>query len=675
MRPVIRGIRPDPRRLAKASLGEPWVVEVDAFCDGHDLLACEVEVVDRSGAQRLVPMVPLGNDRWRAEVLLTELGAHRCTVRAVVDRFATWCHDLWTRVEAGASPADVAVELAEGARILDQTAARAHGQDATVLACVAAQLRLTPRLLETPVTEAVPLGPGGTVDDMLRDPGLAALVAGYRDLRAAVTSPVLSVRVDPERSRFSAWYELFPRSASATQGVHGTLQDVVRRLDYVAGLGFDVVYLPPIHPIGITNRKGSDGSVTAGPGDPGSPWAIGSDDGGHVAVHPELGTVEDVDAVVARADELGMAVALDLAFQCSPDHPWVHSHPEWFARRADGSIRFAENPPKRYEDIYPFDFECEAWESLWEALADVVRFWVARGVRTFRVDNPHTKPFRFWSWLIATVKREHPDVLFLAEAFTRPRVMEHLGEIGFDQSYTYFTWRTTKWELEQYLTELTVSEVADVMRPNLWPNTPDILTEQLQTGGTPVFVTRLILAATLSSSYGVYGPAFELQEHVASAPGSEEYRDSEKYTLRHWDLDRPDSLAPLMTRLNQIRRSQSALAHNTGLRFHPVDNDQLLVYSKPAPPELPAAGAGRAGDGPAPAGVLVVVNLDPRNVQSGWVDLELTALGLDAHDGFDVHDLLTHTCYRWEGARNFVILDPASHPAHVFEVLPPAMPR
>ncbi len=437
------------------------------------------------------------------------------------------------------------------------------------------------------------------------------------------------------------------------------------RLPYLTQLGIDVLYLPPIHPIGTTSRKGGDGAPVAEPGEPGSPWAIGAPEGGHTAVHPLLGSIEDLDHLVAAAATRGIDVALDLAFQCSPDHPWVHGHPEWFRHRPDGSIRYAENPPKRYEDIYPLDFDTEAWRDLWDALLGVVEFWIAHGITVFRVDNPHTKPLSFWEWLIGSVKRSHPEAVFLAEAFTRPKVMYRLAKAGFTQSYTYFTWRQTRWELEAYLTELTRTEVADYFRPNFWPNTPDILTDQLQTGGPSIFAVRLVLAATLAASYGIYGPPFELQEHRPRHPGSEEYLHSEKYAVRHWDLKGRNSLAPLVGRINRIRRSHPALQFNDSLRFHRSENEQLLVYSKSRPhQETGADGApGREGDT-----VVVVVNLDPRHRQSGWIDLDLGVLGIVADRPFDVHDLLTDNRYQWEGPRNFVILDPQVFPAHIFHV-------
>jgi starch synthase (maltosyl-transferring) len=459
---------------------------------------------------------------------------------------------------------------------------------------------------------------------------------------------------DRERARFGAWYEMFPRSCAQEPGRHGTFRDCERRLDYVASMGFDVLYLPPIHPIGRTHRKGKNNDPVAAPGDVGSPWAIGAKEGGHKAVHPDLGTLEDFRRLVEKARERGLEVALDLAYQCSPDHPWVEEHPQWFRWRPDGRVQYAENPPKKYEDIYPIYFENESWKELWDELRSVVDFWIDQGVRIFRVDNPHTKPFRFWEWMIGEVKREHPEVVFLAEAFTRPRVMYQLAKLGFTQSYTYFAWRNTKRELTEYLRELTRTEVREYFRPNLWPNTPDILTEPLQYGGRAVFQARLVLAATLGASYGIYGPAFELGEARPRTPGSEEYLDSEKYELRHWDLGRADSLRSFVARVNRIRRENPALHANDRLRFHHIDNEQLIAYSKTSA-DLSSV-------------VLAVVNLDPHHAHSGWLEIPVDELGLDPTQPYQAHDLLSDARYFWNGPRNFVRVDPAVVPAHVFRI-------
>jgi starch synthase (maltosyl-transferring) len=441
---------------------------------------------------------------------------------------------------------------------------------------------------------------------------------------------------------------MFPRSCG------GGLKEAQSRLPYIAELGFDVLYLPPVHPIGRTHRKGKNNRPRADPGDPGSPWAIGAEEGGHKSIHPKLGTLEDFEAFLAKAKEYGIEIALDIAFQCSPDHPYVKEHPRWFRWRPDGAVQYAENPPKKYEDIYPIDFETDDWQALWEELKSVFLFWIERGVRVFRVDNPHTKPFRFWEWLITEIKQDHPDVLFLAEAFTRPKIMYYLAKLGFSQSYTYFTWRNERWDLTEYFTELTQTNVREYFRPNPWPNTPDILHEFLQTGGRPAFIIRYILAATLGANYGIYGPAFELCEHLPRESGSEEYLDSEKYQIRNWDLNRPDSLKYLIARVNHIRRQNPALQADQHLRFYSTDNDQLIAYSKTT----------ETLDNI----IVVVVNLDPYHAQSGWVELPLKDLQLRAQAPYQMHDLLTGASYTWHGALNYVGLDPYRQPAHVFKV-------
>jgi starch synthase (maltosyl-transferring) len=639
-RVTIERVRPEidgGRFPIKRTVGERVTVEADAFADGHDVLGAALRYRhEQDAAWTALPMVALGNDRWQGSFVPEALGRYAYTVEAWIDDFGTWARDLSRRIAAGH---DVATDLAIGAGLIEAALGRAAPEDAARLEAAAAALRRG--------------GPDAAA--LALDADLAAAMARCADRRDLVTyERELWVLVDRERARFSAWYELFPRSCAPEPGRHGTLADCAARLDYVAEMGFDVVYLPPIHPIGRTHRKGRNNAPVAGPDDPGSPWAIGAAEGGHDAVHPQLGTLEDVRRLVARARALGLEIALDLAFQCSPDHPYVAAHPEWFRWRPDGRVQYAENPPKRYEDIFPLHFESDAWASLWEELRRIVLFWIAQGVRIFRVDNPHTKPFRFWEWLLAHIRAEHPDVLFLSEAFTRPAVMYHLAKLGFAQSYTYFAWRNTKAELERYFTELTRTEVAEFFRPNLWPNTPDILTEYLQTGGRPAFIARLVLAATLGASYGIYGPAFELCEARPREPGSEEYLNSEKYEIRHWDLDRPDSLRHIIARMNRIRREQPALQADRSLTFHPVDTEALIAYSKHTEDRSSV--------------VLVVVNLDPHHRQAGWVTLPLEALGLNPHEPYHVHDLLTGTRYLWSGARNYVELDPHGLPAHVFAV-------
>jgi starch synthase (maltosyl-transferring) len=661
-RTVIEAIRPqvdNGRRAAKAAVGQLLRVEADAFADGHDVVRATLRVrheIDSKWTE--IPMQAIGDDRWRAEWPILAVGAHRFVIRARVDPFATWRRDLQLRQAAGQ---DITVELAVGAALVEQAAARAGRRPRQLLLGVAAALVSGRRGLESPLGDIAGEWNTQSLGGVVLSEELGALMEAHADPAATTSSAPLPVFADRARARCSAWYELFPRSTSPDPRRHGTFSDVQRRLGEVERMGFDVLYLPPIHPIGQTGRKGPDGATTAGPDDPGSPWAIGAPTGGHRAVHPELGTLESFAALVADAAGRGIDVAIDLAFQASPDHPWVTDHPTWFKHRPDGTIRHAENPPKTYEDIYPLDFESDDWQGLWLELLDTVLFWIGQGVTVFRVDNPHTKPFAFWEWLIESVKRSHPDVLFLAEAFTRPAVMQELAKVGFSQSYTYFTWRTTKWELETYLSELTDSEMSDYFRPNFWPNTPDILSEELQHGGRPGFVTRLILAATLSANYGIYGPAFELQEHVPRSVGSEEYRRSEKYEIRQWELDRPDSLSELVTQINAIRRAHPALQHQEGLRFHAVENEQIIAYSKRRLP-FPGDAPGQDDDI-----VLSIVNLDHEHEQAAWVDLDLESLGLDPVRPYVLHDLLTDAQYQWQGARNFVILNP-SLPAHVFSM-------
>jgi starch synthase (maltosyl-transferring) len=613
--------------------GETVTVEADAFADGHDA----VTVVLRHrppGASAWIelPMTPLGDDRWRGSFGVDAIGRHAYTVTAWTDAWVTWRHDLEARLDAGQ---DVSVDLLIGARLVAAAADRADGADARELAAAAATLEGS--------------APMATRAAAALDEALGRAMTRHPDRAHPTEHRVLEVVVDPVRARFSTWYELFPRSASPDPDRPGTLRDVIDRLDDVADLGFDVLYLPPIHPIGRTFRKGPNNVTTSGPDDPGVPWAIGAAEGGHTSIHPELGDLDDLDALVAAARQRGIDIALDLAFQASPDHPAVTEHPTWFRQRPDGTVQYAENPPKKYQDIYPFDFESSDWQGLWGHLLDVVRFWVAHGIRVFRVDNPHTKPFAFWEWLIGEVKRHDPDVLFLAEAFTRPKLMYRLAKVGFSQSYTYFTWRTTTWELREYFEELSHPPVSEVFRPNAWPNTPDILHETLQVGGRPAFEGRLILAATLAASYGIYGPVYELQEHVAREPGSEEYLDSEKYQVRHWDLDRPDSLAPLIRRLNAARRAHPALQTNAGLAFHPIDDDALLAYTKRDP---------ASGDV-----VLAVVSLDVERTRSGTLTLPLEALGIDPDRAYEVEDLLDGSVRLWQGPNQPIEIDPRTSPA------------
>jgi starch synthase (maltosyl-transferring) len=581
-------------------------------------------------------MRPLVNDRWRGAFQVDEVGRYYFTIQAWIDRFKSWREGVEKKIAAGQ---DVALDLLAGAQLVELGAARASGPHRLTLEQFAAELRK----------------PGADAAQRALDPELEALMEQFAERRfPTVYEKELAVIVDRPKARFSAWYEMFPRSCAPATGAHGTFKDCIDRLPYVASMGFDVLYLPPIHPIGRAFRKGKNNALTANPDDVGSPWAIGSEEGGHKAIHPQLGTLEDFKLLVKKAEEHGIETALDVAFQCTPDHPYVRQHPEWFRKRADGTIQYAENPPKKYQDIYPIDFESDDWQALWHELKSVIEFWCEQGVRIFRVDNPHTKAFPFWDWAIAEIKKNYPDAIFLAEAFTRPKVMYRLAKIGFTQSYTYFAWRNTQRELTEYFTELAQTEVKEFFRPNLWPNTPDILTEYLQFGGRPAFMARLALAALLGANYGIYGPAYELCENVAREPGSEEYLNSEKYEIKHWDLDRSDSLKEFIARVNHIRRENRALQGDWSLRFHPVDNDAIICFSKQTE-DLSNV-------------IVAAVNLDPHHTQSGWVELATGDLGLDPQQPYQMHELLTDARYLWHGARNFVQLDPQSVPAQIFRV-------
>jgi starch synthase (maltosyl-transferring) len=643
-RVVIEGVSPqvDAGRFPiKRTVGEPLTVEADVYADGHEHVAA-VLLVRKAGVPHWteVNLKPLGNDRWNAEFTPTELGRYEYTLEAWLDPIATWQEDFRKRVEAGE---DSAVDLLIGASLLESAATRAGKHDASWLIARATHFRQ---------------GEADSRKETLAlalDSELLARAAAHADRSSATRYPVdLALVVDPPHARFSTWYELFPRSCSAEPGRHATFRDCETWLGYVASMGFDVLYLPPIHPIGRTFRKGRNNGPVAAPDDPGSPWAIGAEDGGHTSIHRELGTIEDFERFVAAASSHGLRIALDIAFQCSADHPYLREHRDWFRIRPDGTIQYAENPPKKYQDIYPLDFESRSRHALWEELKNVVLYWIDHGVHIFRVDNPHTKPFHFWEWLIDEVKRSHPEVVFLAEAFTRPKPMYRLAKLGFSQSYTYFTWRNTKSELTEYFTELSSAEIREFFRPNLWTNTPDILSEYLQAGGRPAFQTRLTLAATLGSSYGIYGPAFELCESQAVRRGSEEYLDSEKYEIKHRSVNQARSLSEYITQVNLARHQNPALQDNRHLQFHETDNASLICYSKRTE---------QFGNV-----VLVVVNLDFSHTQSGWVMLDLAALGIDRTQPFQVQDLLGGARYRWHGPRNYVELNPDVHPAHIFRV-------
>ncbi|MHB8303210.1 MAG: alpha-1,4-glucan--maltose-1-phosphate maltosyltransferase [Acidobacteriaceae bacterium] len=618
-------------------VGETVVVEADIFADGHDVVMAHLLYRGpRDRGWQIAPMEPLVNDRWRGQFPVGALGEHRYTLEGWIDPFATWRNAMKKRIDAAQ---DAHVELISGGTLAAVAAARAKGADAKKLKEFAAKLN------DSSNQEAASAA--------ALDPSLHTLMRKYAEHAYAKRyAKELVVHVGRERANFSAWYEIFPRSCAPVAGQHGTFKDCEAWLPYIASMNFDVLYLAPIHPIGNAFRKGKNNAETAGPDDVGSPWAIGSPEGGHTAIHPQLGTLEDFQSLMAKAKEHGLEIALDLAYQCSPDHPWVTERPSFFRKRPDGTVQYAENPPKKYQDIYPLDFETEDWRELWTQLKGVIDYWIAQGVSIFRVDNPHTKSFPFWQWAIAEVKAARPEVIFLAEAFTRPKVMYRLAKLGFTQSYTYFTWRNTKEELTEYLEELTQTEVVEFFRPNFWPNTPDILPVPLQEGGRPAFLSKFVLAATLSSNYGMYGPAFELCENKAIKPGSEDYLDSEKYQLRHWNIDGPRDLQTLIARVNEIRRAHPAMHSNRTLRFHPTDQPFLLCYSKT--------------DAEKKDIVLTVVNLHPQYTQAGFVELDMSALGVAGDRPFDAHDLLTDARYRWSGPRNFIQLEAGR--SHIFEL-------
>ena len=644
VRTIIDAVLPvvDAGRFAvKRTAGEKLEVKAHCFAEGHDVL----RVMLRWGPEgdvsaHEIEMALLYNDIWEADFVPPVPGRYAYTVVAWVDSFASWRHELERRVDEE----DIRVAAQVGAIEIASAAGRARGAD---------QKSLTTWAQTLDRSAADPSIDGATLKAMALDEDRAAIAARYPDRRFEAHFAELPLIVDRERARFSSWYELFPRSTGPA-GKHGTLRDVESRLPAIAKMGFDVLYFPPIHPIGRIDRKGKNNALVTEPDDVGSPWAIGAAEGGHKDILPELGTMADFRHLVAAAQGHGLEIALDIAFQCAPDHPYVKEHPGWFRWRPDGSVQYAENPPKKYQDIYPFNFECDDWQGLWVELKSVFDHWIAEGVTIFRVDNPHTKAFPFWEWCITEIKREHPGVIFLAEAFTRPKVMHRLAKVGYSQSYTYFTWRNTKADLIEYFTELSQGPGYEYFRPNVWPNTPDILHAQLQSGEAAMFRLRLVLAATLAANYGIYGPAYELLEHLPRNPGSEEYLDSEKYQLRHWDHDQPKSIAPLIARVNRIRRDNEALQYNGSLRFLPVENEQLIAYAKSSPD-------GRNV-------IVTVVNLDPVNPQEGWIGLSPESIGVEAGHPFQMHDLLSDERYVWQGEYHYVRLDPQNTSAHILLV-------
>ena len=639
---VIEHVTPEldaGRYPVKRALGETVRVEADIFKDGHDEIAGHLlfRQKGQSDWQRVPLTYQFDPDRWHAEFKVDQLGIWEYLVEAWPDKYATWVRDLGKRLGAGQN---VAPALAEG-RVLLQLCAKHRAPDVAARLVAAGQrltdssLRMDERLAtaQSPEVRALAHGPLFPED-------------------ASRSSRILTVRVERELASFGAWYELFPRSQSKIPGQHGTFADVEERLPELAALGFDVVYLPPIHPIGRTHRKGRNNAREAQAGDIGSPWAIGAPEGGHLAIHPDLGSIADFDQLVATAREFGLEIALDYALQCSPDHPWCKEHPDWFFIRADGTIQYAENPPKKYEDIYPINFWCDDRENLWKACLEIFLYWISHGVKIFRVDNPHTKPFAFWEWILAEVQQRHPDVVFLSESFTRPKRMKNLLKGGFSQSYAYFTWKNSAWELRDYLTDLTEPTTVQYFRPNFFANTPDILHSFLQTGGRPAFRIRLLLAATLSPTYGIYS-GFELCENRAVAPGSEEYLNSEKYELRQRKWNQFGNIKQDIAKLNRIRKENPSFSQLGNLRFLTTDYEQILAYHKQS----------GAND------LIIIVNLDPHRMHESLVHLPLQELGLREDQMFEVEDLLTGVRHTWRGSRSYVKLDPSERVGHVMRLV------
>ena len=616
----------------RRAAGQSINVKAGIIIDGHDRLRAQLLVTRIGGITEDAELSPKGNDEYTAAFTPEAAGRYSFQVRAWVDRFGSWQHQFKRRKDGGTSEKELKIELLDGAALLETYAINA------------------PLAEQTQLMAFVGAFQAGNIDAAFNQKVLQ-LVHQHDPQIGAVESESVSVEVDHPLAAFAAWYEFFPRSAADEPNQHGTLDDAARRLEGIKDMGFDVVYLPPIHPIGYQFRKGKDNSPTAQPGEPGSPWAIGADGGGHTSVHAALGGMAALDRFVAKSNELGLSVALDIAFQCSPDHPWVESHPQWFKKKADGSIRYAENPPKKYQDVYPFDFECKDWRALWEALKNIFEFWMSRGINIFRVDNPHTKPLAFWEWCLGRLKALDPNAIFLAEAFTRPKTMYTLAKLGFNNSYTYFTWRNTKDEISTYMEQLTQTNVVEYFRPSFWPNTPDILHEYLVTGGRPAHIIRYALAATLSPVYGIYGPPFE---HVVCEqhPDREEYSNNEKYEIQTWNWNDPASLQPIFKRVNRIRRENPALQQLRAIQFLDIDNPHLIAYCKIADANI----------------VICIITLDPYQVQEGMLTLPLEALELAESAPFQMDDLLGGNRYIWQGRSHAVRLDPNVMPAHLYRL-------
>lgn len=623
---------------AKTVVNENIVISADIFCDGHDDVAACVQYKSVEEQQwTTVDMRHVLNDRWEAELRFSSPGFYHVKLKGWVDHFSTWQRGLRKKYEAGQ---DVSVELQIGIALVGEAAKRAGPDESPIL---------TEHLNRIKNTQ----GLDSQVMQMLVE-SLSGGMRKYPEEELVTVYPqTLFIETERKKAAFSAWYELFPRSAASIPGAHGTFKDVIRLLPRVAKMGFDVLYFPPIHPIGEKNRKGRNNSLNAGPEDPGSPWAIGNRLGGHKSIHPQLGTLADFKKLIKEAKKFNIEIAMDIAYQCAPDHPYVKEHPQWFRWRPDGSVQYAENPPKKYEDILPINFETDDWKNLWEELKSVVEFWIDKGVTIFRIDNPHTKAFQFWQWMIREVRKKNPEVIFLAEAFTRPRLMEQLARAGFNQSYTYFTWRNSRYELEQYMRELIHSELRYYFRPNFWPNTPDILSPFLVWGGENAHILRLILAATLSSNYGIYGPVYEYCVNTPH-PGKEEYTDNEKYEIKYWEWDKYSRLKEIITRVNRIRLQNPALQTTWNIAFAESNNDQIICYGK--------------ADHSTGNRLIIAVNLDPFNTQGGHVKIPIWQLGIRPGQPYQVYDMLSGSRYHWQDEWNYVQLNPYQMPAHIFKV-------
>lgn len=631
---VITNVQPHVQGgyAVKCCIGDAIPVTADIFVDGNDQLSVNLKIRHQNDAEWSYQSMDLSaNDCWHGRLQLEKLGIYYYAIEAWVDTFITWQKALLIRLTASV---DVSVDVLIGIELMAKAAKRALAKDR--------------RQLNSYITKLKQLTDYEEVATLVAAPELISLMQRYAPRQSVQYSNELPIDVDRVKANFSSWYELFPRSCSEQPDTHGTFQDVIKRLPYIKELGFDTIYLPPIHPIGITNRKGKNNCIAAEDADPGSPWAIGAQEGGHKSIHPQLGTLNDFKQLIAAAEALGMEIALDFALQCSPDHPYLQSNRQWFKVRPDGTLQYAENPPKKYEDIYPFDFDSNDWQGLWQECKSIIQFWVDVGIKIFRVDNPHTKPFALWQWLISEIKSQHPEVIFLAEAFTRQKIMYHLAKVGFSQSYTYFTWRNTKQELIEYFTELTSPPVCYFFRANVWPNTPDILHEYLQTGGRMAFIVRFILAATLATNYGIYGPVYELCCNTPEKKGSEEYLHSEKYQLKQWDVQQSHSIKPIIARVNEIRKQNTALHNMHSLKFHPIDNPYIIAYSKSDGKNV----------------ILVLVNLDPHQSQSGQLLFSVE----DAHT-FQMEDLLNQVIYDWQGHSHYICLNAHNHNTHIFRVV------